>query len=542
MTQRITEFTQFEQTRANFVSLISVVTLFIALIGVFGRIFDPTSEGLSTDILLPIVLGGVAIYALWLARQGQVYRAAYWVIGALLILQIGVRDQPSIAFLIGIFVLIAGAVLLNTWMLVGATAIVLANQTYQIINILNANDMTLTGESGRLIVETVTLVIAVLTVRFFVTAASRTADESHRNAELLQATAEVGQITATLLDLNSLFKQAVTLIRERFNYYHVQVFLVDEARKYANLVSSTGDVGQQLLNRGHRLAVGSQSVIGQVTLRGEPVVALSDDTQSIHARNELLPSTRTELALPILDGERIIGALDVQSIRANAFDDTDIQALQVMANQLAVAIRNARLFEAQEASVEENKRLVAAAQQNVREIERLNRQLSGEAWQEYLQARPQTTGVTLKGDAVETQADWTAAMREASQTQKPVIAADRQRVAVPILLRERSIGVIEVVLPKAMQDSDIVQIVEAVTRRLAISLENVRLYEEAQETSAQEQRINEIVGRYQSANTVDDLLQITLKELTQTFGAETGMIRLAKSSDRSNGHHGEQIE
>ncbi|MBC7871720.1 MAG: GAF domain-containing protein, partial [Chitinophagaceae bacterium] len=160
-------------------------------------------------------------------------------------------------------------------------------------------------------------------------------ERSVRSSELLRASAEIAQITSNTLDLKALFSEAVELIRDRFDYYHVQIFLLDDARESAVLVASTGEVGQQLMVRGHKLAVGSQSVIGRVTQTGEPVTARDTDHDEVHARNELLPNTRAELALPILDGERIIGALDVQSIRRDAFNDTDLQALQVMSNQLA---------------------------------------------------------------------------------------------------------------------------------------------------------------------------------------------------------------
>jgi GAF domain-containing protein len=369
------------------------------------------------------------------------------------------------------------------------------------------------------------------TGRYFSNTLQAFASRNQRNIDLLEATAAVGQITSKILDLDELFLRSVELIRDRFAYYHVQVFLVDEERKSARLVASTGEIGQRLLARAHALTVGSQSVIGRVTQVGEPVIARDTDRDIIHAHNELLPNTRSELALPILDGDRIIGALDVQSTRSNAFNPADVRALQVMANQLGTAIRNARLFQAQAESVSENKRLFLESEANLREIQRLNRQLTQKVWTDYLDNRQSSMGVTLADD-VETNAEWTDAMIQAGKRRRPVVD-ENGVVTVPIVLRGEVLGAIEVETGQAVEDEDLIEIVQAISQRLAIGLDNARLFEEAQQSAMQEQRINSIVGRYQAAGTVDDLLQITLSELKDVFGASQGSIRLAVSS---NGH------
>jgi len=377
-------------------------------------------------------------------------------------------------------------------------------------------------------------------LRLFAQNIERLTRRESRTTSLLQATSDVGQITTKLLDLDELFEQAVDLIRDRFAYYHVQVFLVDGQREYAELVASTGQVGRQLIQRGHKLAIGSQSVIGRVTQVGEPVVARASDTDGVHARNELLPNTRAELALPIVDGDRIIGALDVQSTRSNAFDETDIQALQIMANQLAVAIRNARLFEAKETSLQENKRLFLASETNLREIKRLNQQLISRAWGDYLKVEERVHGVTIvDGQGIQEDAVWSATMLDASAKRRPAHQLDEERmvVAVPIELRGEVLGVVEVETDTELRRSDVIDMMQTVAQRLAISLDNSRLFQEAQETTAQEQLINDIVSRYQSADTVDDLLEITLAELSETLGAQTGSIRLTGVQSRQNGNN-----
>ncbi|MDQ7030458.1 MAG: GAF domain-containing protein [Ardenticatenia bacterium] len=165
-----------------------------------------------------------------------------------------------------------------------------------------------------------------------------------RRTSHLETAALVSQEASALADLDHLLNHAVELIRRRFGFYHAQVFLLDKEGKWAVLKASTGEAGRLLLSRGHRLAVGSRSVIGKVTAEGTPVVARDTDTDPIHRKNELLPETRSELAVPMKLGGAIIGALDVQSTQPNAFDDDDIVALQILANQIAISIRNAELF------------------------------------------------------------------------------------------------------------------------------------------------------------------------------------------------------
>ncbi|MDQ7030463.1 MAG: ATP-binding protein [Ardenticatenia bacterium] len=173
-----------------------------------------------------------------------------------------------------------------------------------------------------------------------------------RRARQLEAAAQVSRAASSLLDLDELLNRVVELIRDAFGFYHVQVFLVDEENYAAWLRASTGETGRMLLERQHHLIVGSHSVIGQVTATGKPVVARDTDQDHVHRRNELLPDTRAECAVPLRVGTRIIGALDVQSTEPDVFDEEDIAVLQTLADQLAVAIENARAYQQQRETAE----------------------------------------------------------------------------------------------------------------------------------------------------------------------------------------------
>jgi signal transduction histidine kinase/CheY-like chemotaxis protein/HAMP domain-containing protein len=169
-------------------------------------------------------------------------------------------------------------------------------------------------------------------------------EQTEARARRLQATNEVSRAASSILDPDILLPLVVERVSEAFGYYHSQIFLVDQTGEWAMLRASTGEVGAELLRRGHRLAVGSRSVIGQVTVTGEPIIARDTDADPVHRRNELLPDTRAEMAIPLRTGDRVIGALDVQSTEPQAFDREAQAILQSLADQIAVTLENAQLF------------------------------------------------------------------------------------------------------------------------------------------------------------------------------------------------------
>jgi GAF domain-containing protein/HAMP domain-containing protein len=168
--------------------------------------------------------------------------------------------------------------------------------------------------------------------------------ESERKAVQLQTAAEIARETIGLLDLDNLLSHSINLIRERFGFYHSSVFLMDEERKFAVLRESTGEAGRQMKAREHKLGVGSQSIVGWVTENARARVADDVTADPMHKPNPLLPATRAELGIPLRIGETVIGALDVQSTLPYAFTPDDITILQVIADQIAIAVENARLF------------------------------------------------------------------------------------------------------------------------------------------------------------------------------------------------------
>lgn len=183
------------------------------------------------------------------------------------------------------------------------------------------------------------------------------AESRQRAAQLLTA-AEIARSASETLSQDQLLYRAVNLIRDRFHFYHASVFLLDDARQWATVRESTGDAGTEMKNRGHRLEVGSQSIVGTVTFTGDPLVVNDVTKDRVHKVNPLLPDTKAELGIPLKIGRRVIGVLDVQSTEVDAFTPDDVAVLQILTDQIAIAIDNSRSYAiTQDAVREANNRL-----------------------------------------------------------------------------------------------------------------------------------------------------------------------------------------
>ncbi len=212
-------------------------------------------------------------------------------------------------------------------------------------------------ESRRIVQVTTDLVRTIGRQIGFTIENARLFDQIRRQNEYLATSSEIGRLVTSTLDLNTLFSRTVSLIRERFGYYHAAIFLVEETGFNANLMSATGEAGEEMLRRGHSLAVGSRSIVGTVTSTGDPMVVNNTDVDPIHQSNPLLPDTHSEATIPLKIGRRIIGAVDIQSVEYNAFTSTSIEVLQSLADQIAVAIDNARSYEISQQAIIEMREL-----------------------------------------------------------------------------------------------------------------------------------------------------------------------------------------
>lgn len=343
----------------------------------------------------------------------------------------------------------------------------------------------------------------------------------------LSITGDIGRAVTALRDPRELMNEIVELIRQRFGFYHAQVFLVDQTGESAVLVASTGTAGRELLARSHMLPVGSPSVIGQVTSRGEPVVASDTDTSTIHRRNELLPDTRSEMALPMRIGDKVIGALDVQSVASNAFDEDDVAVFQIMADQLAIALENAHLHE--------------DIQQLQTTLEALERRVTGEVWQSYRENRSAEAGLAyqISDEQIEPlAAEAPAPINQAIETGKLVSLGDdgeETALAVPIKVRGEVIGAFGF-SGESLRNltPDDMALVEAVIDRVGLALENIRLVEQTTRRAEHEQLVNAITAKIVGSTDVNYILQTTVKELGRVLRAPQTSVQLRPEKPESD--------
>ncbi|MDH4137429.1 MAG: GAF domain-containing protein, partial [Anaerolineae bacterium] len=350
--------------------------------------------------------------------------------------------------------------------------------------------------------------------------------ELERRALQLTTAAEVSRVATSVLDTDELVHQTVDLIRDRFGLYYVGLFLLDEAKRWAVLRAGTGEPGRQMLEADHKLQVGGESMVGWCTANAQARIALDVGEEAVHFDNPLLPETRSEMALPLISRGQVFGALTVQSIEVAAFSDEDISALQTMADQLVVAVDNARLFREVQASLEET--------------QAIHRHYLREAWEGFtslpearLGYRYTEPGVTSPEEA------WLPAMTEAVQQEDTVTAADGgegAELAVPITLRGQTIGALGLRRDKAGGwTADDVAVVEAVAEQTAMTLENMRLFEEAQRRAQREQIIRDITTKMRGSTDLDTILRTTVQELAKVLGASRTFVQLGTAPQSVNG-------
>jgi PAS domain S-box-containing protein len=275
----------------------------------------------------------------------------------------------------------------------------------------------------------------------------------------LELASEVGRaITGKVADASEMLTTAVELIRNRFELYYTQVYLTDLAGQKLILRAGTGEVGEQLLKRGHQLLIDSSSLNGQVVL-GTKAVIVADTQQSINFRpNPLLPKTRSEMAVPLIANGQVIGVLDMQSEQPGTLTTANLPAFEALAGQLAIAIQNAQLF--------------AQAQEARSEVEAQMRRVTELGWQDFLNAieRGQRIGFAFDQNAV-------SRLQPTELTKRP----PEERINIPINVLGTKIGEIQLPLgfDRTWTPSEI-EFIQATSTQLAQHIENLRLLAQAE--------------------------------------------------------------
>ena len=345
----------------------------------------------------------------------------------------------------------------------------------------------------------------------------RTTELSQRGSELQDANkqiqrrvtqfevlAQVTQAITSIRDLQDLLPRIVSVISEKFGFYHVGVFLLDGSHEYAVLSATNSEGGRQMLERKHRLRVGEQGIVGNVTATGKPRVAMDVGVDAVFFDNPELPDTHSEMALPLKSGGLVVGALDVQSTEIGAFADEDIQMLTLLADQVSLAIENARLFE-------ETRNALA-------EAEAVSRQFTREVWgrlpneQNLLGYRYNLIGTSPLEKLVE--------LADSGNYKNKGKQGQSSQIAVPIELRGEIIGTLIVQTSSVDPlNQDQVDLIKAVAERVALSAENARLFEETTHRAERERLVSDITGKIRSVQDPQTMIQTAMEELRNALGA-----------------------
>ena len=339
-------------------------------------------------------------------------------------------------------------------------------------------------------------------------------ERNERRAKQFESISQVAATISSTRDLETLLTQITTAISAKFGFYHTGIFLLDARKEFAVLSAANSEGGKRMLARNHRLRVGETGIVGYVTGTGEARVALDTGLDAVYFNNPDLPETRSEIALPLLDSEGVIGALDVQSVESNAFSQEDINILTALADQVSIAIQNARQYE-------ETRRALA-------ESMTVSRQFISTGWQQFTKSQ-KITGIRRTG--ARTEILYTG--KEKEEKENPILASTTANnsedglVSVAIKLRGIEIGSVDVRTGDSHSlDQDEMDMINAIMERAAIAMENARLLQESQQQTAKEQKIGEVTARIGASIHMRNVLQIAVEELGRALPGSEVVIQL----------------
>jgi GAF domain-containing protein/HAMP domain-containing protein len=328
---------------------------------------------------------------------------------------------------------------------------------------------------------------------FIGTLESRVAERT----QSLELAAEVGRSVSQVRALDVMLKDAAELIRSRFDLYYVQVYLTDPNQTNLILQSGTGTVGAELLGRGHRLPLNTASINGRAAVEKRSVVVEDTAASAAFRPNPLLPDTRSEMAVPLLIGEKVVGVLDLQSREAGTLNQDILTAFEALAGQLAIAIQNATFL--------------AETQQARAEVEAQARRLTRANWDEYMDAihQPEEMGFVLEQNKI-------MSLTEDQQTRT---AENSSALVAPIAVTGESLGNLIVEMEGDSPIARTNELINTVARQVSQQIENLRLLENAERYRAEAEGASRRITRegwkdYTDANAAKGLSYIyDLKEV-----------------------------
>jgi len=313
-------------------------------------------------------------------------------------------------------------------------------------------------------------------------------DRIYDRTRALETSADISSQISQILDLDKLLNYVINRIQTQFNYYHIHIYLVDENSEELVMAAGAGKIGRRLKETGHRLKLG-QGIVGHVARQNVSFLSNNVADADQFFRNPLLPDTQSELAVPVRKGERVLGVLDIQSSQLEQFTLADLSLMQSIADQMAIAIDNVRLFDETQAAL--------------KQVERLNRRLTGEFWEDFVEEMPVTGYAYRRGQGLLPVREQVASppMQQAARRKQMIVDSNGERsgaeVGVPLLLRGQVVGTLGLKRDTSQQWSEEeLAAVEAVADQVSLALENARLVAEQDKTIVQLRDVDRLKSEF----------------------------------------------
>lgn len=353
---------------------------------------------------------------------------------------------------------------------------------------------------------------------------ARAEELEHSNAELrkhitrLQTVLQLANsILPHMVHPDELGNHVVELLHEKLGLYYVGLFLSDETEQAAVLSSGAGHLGRRAVAPGHRVRLSPAQPVGWCILNAQPRLA-SDGRQL----TPLIPQAQSELALPLRSRGLVLGALSLQSADRDFFSQDDIPALQAMADSIAIAIDNARIF--------------AETRAKLQELEELQRRQTDTAWARFLSAYGAPFYERTRPDLPPLGEAMPSEVEQAMVSRDIVIdtgnGSGPATLVVPISLREVAIGALGLQKSDRQREwsADEIALIETIADQMALAIENARLLEETRRLAERERLISEITARIRASAQVETILRTAAAELGRALRASEGVVQLTVSS------------
>ena len=347
----------------------------------------------------------------------------------------------------------------------------------------------------------------------------------------LETVATLNEELVAILNVDQLLQEMVDQVRERFDYYHAHVYLLDEQREKLVVAAGTGEAGAEMKAKGHNISIDAPTSLVARAARSGQVVQVENVREAADwLPNPLLPNTYSELTVPIvLEGE-VIGVLDVQEDEIAGLDESDASLLRSLANQVAVAIRNANLFKDVETALAK----AHAAQERY----------TTQTWQKskvkslgtrYHYAHAEASGLDestltrLKHQAFTLNRPAILPVNGQEQpTENPAVETQQPKsIVAPITVQNKNIGALQLHPDSATQrwtEDDLV-IVEAVIDQLAQSAENLRLFDETRRRAGREQLARQITDRIRASHDLEAATKTAAQELSKALNLTSAVVK-----------------